>query len=82
MADEQAPDDAKQRTGIGLAVGGATIAISLVAFIVQNTVEVRLRWLFIDRTARLWVVIVIAAVAGAVLSEVLGWVIRRRRRQS
>ncbi len=81
MADDEALDEAKERTGIGLVVGAAIVAIALVAFIVQNTDDTQLQWLFIDRSAPLWVVIVIAAVAGAVLSEALGWVIRRRKRQ-
>lgn len=81
MADDEALDEGKEKTGIGLVVGAAIVAIALVAFIVQNTDDTQLQWLFVERSAPLWVVIVIAAVAGAVLSEALGWVIRRRRRQ-
>ena len=80
MADEEVVEEGRQRTGIGTVVGAAVVAIALIAFIVQNTDEVRMQWLFVDRTAPLWVVIVIAAVAGALLSEVLGWLMRRRRR--
>ena len=54
---------------------------ALIAFIVQNRSDTEVTWLFIDGTWPLWVVIVIAAVAGAVLSEVVGWLLRRRRRQ-
>lgn len=80
MADEELPEKEEALTGLGTVVSAAVVAIALVAFIVQNTDDTPVQWLFIDRSAPLWIVIVISAVAGAVLSEVLGWVIRRRRR--
>lgn len=81
MADEELVEKGRERLGIGTVAGATALAVALVAFVVQNTEDTRMQWLFVDRTAPLWVVIVIAAVAGAVLSEVLGWVIRRRRRR-
>ena len=80
MADDELHDDGDERPGLVTVVIAAAIATGLVAFIVQNTDKTRMQWLFVDESAPLWIVIVIAAVAGAALSEVLGWVIRRRRR--
>lgn len=63
----------------GLIIGGL-VAVALIAFITQNTNEVPITWLFVERTAPLWLVIVVSAVLGALLSEVIAWLIRRRRR--
>ena len=63
---------------------GPVLAVLLVAalifFVVQNNEAVDFKWLFLDMSGPLWVVIVVAAVAGALLSQVLGWLRRRRRR--
>lgn len=68
------------RTGLGKFVAAALLAAALVAFVVQNTDSTPVSWFFIDRSAPLWLIIVVSAVAGAVLSEILGWIVRRRRR--
>ncbi len=77
------PDDAinkqRTRTGLGKFVAAALVAVALIAFVLQNTDSTPVRWLFIDRSAPLWLIIVVSAVAGAVLSEILGWIVRRRR---
>lgn len=65
--------------GLAKFVGATLVAVSLVAFIVQNTDSTPFQWFFIDRRAPLWLIIVISALAGAVVSEVVGWLIRRRR---
>jgi len=57
------------------------VGVGLAAFIVQNTGSTPVRWLVFDGSAPLWIVILAAAVAGAVLSEVGGWVLRRRKRR-
>ena len=57
------------------------VAVALIFFVVQNNDEVAFKWLFLDMTGPLWVVIVVAAIAGAVLNEVLGFLRRRRRRR-
>ena len=62
-----------------LVVGVLLIAV-LVVFVAQNTESTEVTWLVFDRAAPLWLVILIAAVAGAVLTEVIGWLMRRRRR--
>lgn len=78
MSDE--PNDKRTaRTGLGKFIGAALVAVALIAFVVQNTDSTPVQWFFVDRSAPLWLIIVISAVAGAVLSEILGWIIRRRR---
>lgn len=59
----------------------ALVLIAFVVFIVQNTDSTQVTWLLFDSNGPLWVLIVVAAVAGAILSEVLTWVIRRSRRR-
>ena len=80
MAQEEPVEGSKERTGIATLVGAAVVAVVLVAFVVQNNRSTDVQWLFVEQSSPLWLVIVVSAVAGAVLSEVLGWVIRRRRR--
>lgn len=59
----------------------ALVAVGLAAFIVQNTDSTPVQWLVFDGSAPLWIVILAAAVAGAVLSELGGLVLRRRKRR-
>ncbi len=67
------------KTGIGKFIGAALVAVALIAFVVQNTDSTPVQWFFIDRSAPLWLIIVVSAVAGAILSEIVGWIVRRRR---
>lgn len=78
--DELVGEEQKQSTGLATVIGAALVAVALIAFIGQNRSDTAVSWLFLDGNWPLWLVIVIAAVLGAVLSEVLGWLIRRRRR--
>jgi uncharacterized integral membrane protein len=80
MSDEPIVEEAQESTGLVTVIGAALVAIALIAFIGQNRADTEVSWLFLDGTWPLWLVIVIAAVLGAILSEVLGWLIRRRRR--
>jgi uncharacterized integral membrane protein len=81
MSEEPEVEQEEASTGLVTVIGAAAIAIALIAFIGQNRADTEVSWLFLDGTWPLWLVIVIAAVLGAVLSEVLGWLIRRRRRK-
>ncbi len=76
---EEPNDQRRAKTGLGKFIGAAAVAVALIAFVVQNTDNTPVRWFFIDRSAPLWLIIVISAVAGALLSEILAWIIRRRR---
>ena len=66
------------RPGVVLAL---VVAAALIVFVVQNGSEVPVKWWFVELDGPLWAVIIVAAVAGAVLSEVVGWVVGRRRRR-
>jgi uncharacterized integral membrane protein len=81
MNDEPISEAPKESTGLATVGTAAVVAIALIAFIGQNRSDAEVTWLFLDGTWPLWIVIVVSAVAGAVLSEVVGWLLRRRRRQ-
>ena len=66
------------RPGVVLAL---LVTAALIVFVVQNDREVPVTWWFVEVNGPLWAVIIVAAVAGAVLTEVLGWVVGRRRRR-
>ena len=78
MSDEEIIETGRSRLS-GRLIAAVIFAAALVVFVVQNTGDTEVTWLFFDSTAPLWLVIVIAAVAGALLSEVAGWIVRRRR---
>ncbi len=60
------------------------VVVALVLFVVQNSDEVAFSWLFLDMTGPLWVVIIVAALAGYVLNAVMGRQSRKKqnKRQS
>ncbi len=62
-------------------VAAVLLVVALIFFVVQNGDDVAFEWLVFDMTGPLWVVILVAAVAGAVLNEVFGFIRRRRRRR-
>lgn len=66
------------RPGVVLAL---LVAAALIVFVVQNDRQVPVTWWFVEVNGPLWAVIIVAAVAGALLAEVLGWVAGRRRRR-
>lgn len=80
MSDEAAVEEASDRSVVGIVIAGL-LATALGLFIVQNTGSTPVSWLWIDGSAPLWAVVFGSALAGAVLSEALGWMIRRARRR-
>lgn len=82
MSEEPLVEEQKESTGLATVIGAAVVAIALIAFIGQNRDDTEVNWLFLDGTLPKWLLIVVAAVLGAVLSEVMGWLIRRRRRRN
>lgn len=66
------------RSGMVLA---ALLTAALIAFVVQNDERVPVSWLLLSWEGPLWAVIVIAALAGALFSQVLRWVLRVARRR-
>ena len=83
MSDELLDDQPAKRSGgqVRLLVLGL-LAAGLVAFIVQNTDSTPVTWLVFERSAPLWVLIIVSAAAGAALSEAAGWMLRRRKRRN
>lgn len=84
MNDDTSGENSAEAGGAGgqskILIAGI-VAVGLAAFVVQNTDSTPVRWLVFDGSAPLWMVILAAAVAGAVLSELGGWVLRRRKRR-
>jgi uncharacterized integral membrane protein len=72
----------KTTRSIDLRIAGAGVAlVLLLVFILQNTNDTPVEWLVFDKTAPLWVVIVVSAIVGAVLERLLIFALRGRRRR-
>jgi uncharacterized integral membrane protein len=56
------------------------IAILLVVFIVQNSDDANVTWIFTDTDTPLWVVIFVSAVAGYIVGRLIEFGLRRRLR--
>lgn len=80
ILDDQQPE--KKSGGQARLLAVALVAAGLIAFVVQNTDSTPVSWLIFEGSAPLWIVIVAAAVAGAVLSELGGYLMRRRKRRN
>ena len=80
MNDEVDPVAKDVKKGRGGVVVASLVAAALIVFVAQNTSDTEVTWLFFDASGSLWIVIIVAAVAGALLSELLGVLWRRRRR--
>ncbi|HEU5301254.1 MAG TPA: LapA family protein [Acidimicrobiia bacterium] len=70
----------------GRRIGGGAIASivgigALIIFIVQNTEDVRLDFLFLHFTWPLWLLTIVSALLGALVWFGLGVIRRRRRRK-
>lgn len=76
MADGNGKGDG--RIGVG-AIGLGLAVLALLAFMVQNTEDATFNWLMIEITMPLWLALVIAAVLGAVIANLGGWMMRRRK---
>ena len=81
-ASSAGADEARKKFPVPPGVVAAVLlVVGLIFFVVQNGDSVDFEWLVFDMSGPLWVVIVVAAVAGAVVTEVLGFLRRRRRRR-
>jgi uncharacterized integral membrane protein len=73
--------DDRSRRGLpfdGRLVGLVLAAVALVAFVVQNTEDVRVNWLMIEVTLPLWLALLITAILGAIVANLASWALRRR----
>lgn len=73
-----ADDTRKSGMGTGAIVVLVAAVVALLAFVVQNTEDVRFNWLMVELTMPLWLALVIAAILGAVIANLGGWLVRRR----
>lgn len=77
-ADDDLRGTARRRVDARLVVA-AIAAVCAVVFVVQNGDRIRLRFLVIDVTTRLWVGLVVSLLLGALLGQAFGALRRRRR---
>jgi uncharacterized integral membrane protein len=83
MADDTgAPAPASERRGVSPSfVIGVVVAVLTVIFVLQNTRRTKVEFLAWDVRPPLWIVLLVTAVAAIVAGELLGTVVRRRRRR-
>ena len=62
-------------------VVAAIIAVLLIVFIIQNSNDAEVTWLVTDTTTPLWLVIVLSAIVGYVVGQLIEIGLRRRRRR-
>jgi uncharacterized integral membrane protein len=62
-------------------IGAIVVAVALLIFILQNTQEEEVTWLFFEANAPLWVLIVVTAVLSVALAQFVLLIVRRRRRR-
>ena len=83
MYEERRDDDGIRRTRSGISpalVAAAVVLAAALIFIIQNTRQASVQFLFIERRMSVWVVIALAIGLGVVLDRLVtvGW--RRRQR--
>lgn len=62
-------------------VGAVALAAALVAFVLQNTKDAPVNWLFFHVSAPLWIILLITVAAALAAGELVGVAIRRARRK-
>lgn len=65
----------------GKFIGIGIVLLALLFFVGQNRQRVPIEWLFFSFTAPLWLMLILAALAGAVLGAGLRFVLNRRERR-
>jgi uncharacterized integral membrane protein len=92
---EVTPKEAKGRSGKAAAqdrvyVGtgfywpvlvGLILLLAVLALVVQNTQRVDVQWLWLDFRIPLIALLLVAGLTAALLTELVGWIWRRRRRR-
>ncbi len=86
MAEEQDPQSkpspAPKRNLSPEIIAAAMLAVILVIFIVQNDDDVKVSWVVFSRRASLWTVILVSAVLGYAIGQLIEFGFRRRRRNN
>jgi uncharacterized integral membrane protein len=75
FADEGMSTGAKVRIAIAVVAG-----IALLVFILSNTESAQVSWLGWEFDAPLWIMLLGAALLGALTMQAVGWFVRRNRR--
>lgn len=60
--------------------GAGVLALVLLIFIVQNSNDVNVHWLVFSKRAEVWVVIIVSAVLGYLIGQLIEFSLKRRRR--
>jgi uncharacterized integral membrane protein len=71
--------DAESRRIRWQIVVGAVVALALILLIAQNGDRTEIDWAFFDFESRLWVILLLAAVAGAMVWELIKRSVKKRR---
>jgi uncharacterized integral membrane protein len=67
------------RRTVGLVVAGIIVVVTVI-FVLQNTIDTPVNFLFLSTEAPLYVVIVISMILGSLLTLIGMWVRKRRKR--
>jgi len=81
--EERRNDDGIRRTRSGISpilIAAAVILAAAIVFVIQNTRQASVQFLFIDRRLSVWVVIAISIALGVILDRLVTLWWRRRHR--
>jgi uncharacterized integral membrane protein len=79
--DVRAEGKQKSSLASGRLIVTGLVILALVLFVGQNTKSVDIQWLFFEGDAPLWLMLVLAALAGAVIGWGVSVTLRRRHRK-
>ena len=84
MADERptpnGPAPTTRRSLSPELIGAAVLAVILLIFVVQNDEDVKVSWVVFSKRASLWTVILVSAVLGYLIGQLVEFALKRRRR--
>jgi uncharacterized integral membrane protein len=75
--DERKSIEDSDGAPVGLIVGGV-VGVLFILFMLQNTDEQTIQFLFFEGSFPLWLALLLAAIAGAILGQLGRWGWRRR----
>ncbi len=78
-------DDSGDSSGLGLSPGliGFGVLVALLGvFVFQNTAKTPIKFIVFDTNPPLWVALLVSVLAGVILGELGGWVLRRRKNRN
>jgi uncharacterized integral membrane protein len=85
MNDEQtvpkAPMRGPRRSVSPEIIVAAVLAVVLLIFVVQNDEDVKVSWVVFSRRGPVWAVILVSAVIGYLIGQLIEFGVKRRRRE-